>query len=1103
MYGQFVHRLIVKNRTWLSLFVVLWLAGSEAGAAAFNLPGISRVAAKQSSAVEIAEKARELAGKRQFEQAIQLSQQALKVAEQQFGPEDEHVAFILDDLAKWHYRLREVTCEAHGMGGGVNSLEEALSYSTRALAIIGNSYSVNSLPYASLANTQGSVLFGLGRLEEAERLYGRAHDTVVNLPHPLAVTTARNLGIIYRDMSEYDKSATFFEQALAGNRRLHGNDSVAVAKATLDLADMKLRQEATAEATELAIGARQVLATQVPVDLCDLASADVIIARVAIRESRLGDAEKRLRDAQKRLRDAGKETSLAGAAVLDSIGFIYVLRGQATEAEPIYKEVLEIRETVVGQTHPAIAQTFHSLAIVYKNLGQYGDAERFYKKAIEIFTKSFGPINASVAATRLERVLLLTERGASDEAIEEARAALSVYEKLKGPWEIKQGYALSALGFAQHRAAKLDTAAASFNRALQLMANVRGDQSSDLPPGLTELGEIYLRQGRLADAEASVSRAIAILEKDQAVTPHGLAKSLSTLARAQMKQGRLREALATAQRYVNVMRDRLDVLQRSLSAAALGENLNSRRLFEEFLEIVYSNLKEPDSDLNKLNAQMFEVAQFPQITDTAAALTRMAARFAPRQTELAPLVRQRQDAVEQWRAVDRMLTEHLSGKTSLPGKRELELRREHKKLTEEIEGLDEALRQKFPNYTELTNPRPVSLQTAQKLLKPEEALLLQLTGDTGTFVFLVRQNDVKLAHTDMNKIDLHRYVASLRNGLVAHRPPFDTTAAHYLYQNLIRPFEGNLNGIRNIIAVVDGAMQTLPLSVLLASPAAPPESSSNFQQLDLDFLARHYALSVVPSVSSLEALRSVVKPSKSKEPFVGFGDPDLKGPTSGASEIPADVVNKSIASIDLQALRLKPLPATRNELTALAESLEASENSLFFGEKATESAVKNTDLSRYRIIAFATHGLLAGESGLAEPALVLTPSNREPEIDDGLLTATEIANLKLDADWVILSACNTAGPEGRPGAEGLSGLAKAFFYAGSRALMVSHWQVESDATVLLTTKAIQEFSKDPAIGRAEALRRAMQVLMKGESKSDYAHPYFWAPFVIVGEGGKG
>ena len=104
------------------------------------------------------------------------------------------------------------------------------------------------------------------------------------------------------------------------------------------------------------------------------------------------------------------------------------------------------------------------------------------------------------------------------------------------------------------------------------------------------------------------------------------------------------------------------------------------------------------------------------------------------------------------------------------------------------------------------------------------------------------------------------------------------------------------------------------------------------------------------------------------------------------------------------------------------------------------------DLSDYRILAFATHGLVSGEmKGLAEPALVFTPPESGTEADDGLLTASEIATLELDADWVILSACNTAAADGTPGAEGLSGMAKAFFYAGARALLVSHWSVNSPA----------------------------------------------------------
>jgi CHAT domain-containing protein len=459
----------------------------------------------------------------------------------------------------------------------------------------------------------------------------------------------------------------------------------------------------------------------------------------------------------------------------------------------------------------------------------------------------------------------------------------------------------------------------------------------------------------------------------------------------------------------------------------------------------------------------------------------MAARFVPQKTELASVVRQRQDAVEQWRAIDRTLTEQLSSKTTLPRNREVELQRNLTELTEKIEALDEGLRRNFPQFTELTNPRPVSLETVQQLLASKEALLLQITTETGTFVFLVRRNDVSVARTHMNKKDLDSSVVSLRKSLdlqnirgLKDLPPFDTTAAHYLYQNLILPFEHDLNGTTSIIAIVDGAMQNLPLSVLLVRPAASPQRVANFKQLD--FLIRHYGLSIVPSVSSLKALRSGVKASESKEPFIGFGDPDLEGPRPGTQEIASEVVNKLVATVDLAALRsLAPLPDTSDELKALAHSLKAGTNSVFVGQNATESFVKSIDLSRYRIIAFATHALLAGEfKGLAEPALVLTPPRTGTTLDNGLLTASEIANLRLDADWVILSACNTAAPEGRPGAEGLSGLAKAFFYAGSRALMVSHWWVASGATVLLTTGAIQEFSDNPNIGRAEALRRAMR-----------------------------
>jgi CHAT domain-containing protein len=208
------------------------------------------------------------------------------------------------------------------------------------------------------------------------------------------------------------------------------------------------------------------------------------------------------------------------------------------------------------------------------------------------------------------------------------------------------------------------------------------------------------------------------------------------------------------------------------------------------------------------------------------------------------------------------------------------------------------------------------------------------------------------------------------------------------------------------------------------------------------------------------------------------------------------------------------LPETADELCAVARQLGADEREVNLGARATETRVKQLNgegaLGQARVLHFATHGLIASETesvakSLAEPALLLTPPDSATATDDGLLTASEVTELKLDADWVVLSACNTAAAGEDGSAEALSGLARAFFFAGARALLVSHWYVDSRAAVQITTTAFAELKRDPKIGRAEALRRAMLAAMndpgRPRSWTPAAHPAVWAPFVVVGEGG--
>ena len=176
-------------------------------------------------------------------------------------------------------------------------------------------------------------------------------------------------------------------------------------------------------------------------------------------------------------------------------------------------------------------------------------------------------------------------------------------------------------------------------------------------------------------------------------------------------------------------------------------------------------------------------------------------------------------------------------------------------------------------------------------------------------------------------------------------------------------------------------------------------------------------------------------------------------------------IRGTFADISELKKALPPLPETATELRKVAASVHADPADLFIGADATETRVKQEKLDQFRIVYFATHGLLAGDVAdfaklNAEPALVLSLPDHPTELDDGLLTASEVAQLKLNADWVVLSACNTASAD-KPGAEALSGLARAFFYAGARSLVVSNWEVDSDSAVALMTGTFAALAADP------------------------------------------
>ncbi len=413
----------------------------------------------------------------------------------------------------------------------------------------------------------------------------------------------------------------------------------------------------------------------------------------------------------------------------------------------------------------------------------------------------------------------------------------------------------------------------------------------------------------------------------------------------------------------------------------------------------------------------------------------------------------------------------------------------------------------IPQSLAAADIQPVTLAEARTSLGDGEALVLLRAGsDSLDGVLLERDGKTSIWRSSVRRDELEALIKSLRSGadMVTSRiPDFRIDEAVRLHGLIFGPVAPRLANVRKLIVLGDGPLQSLPYGILLTrKPAQAPKSAMEFRAAALPWLARTHAVALVPSVRSLATQRSGAVASRAERPFLGIGNPQLADAGAGARSIDVtSVFNASSGGFaDLAVLRrLASLPETEDELRQIASVLKANEEDIIVGRAANEAAVKARQLDQYRMIAFATHGALAGElAGTSEPGLVLTPPAEATREDDGFLSLSEIAGLKLDADLVILSACNTGTSDGRPRAESLSGLARGFFNAGARSLLVTHWTIPSDSAVRSTTGMVTARSRDPRMDWADALRVATLAIIDKEGPAEWAHPSFWGAYVAIG-----
>ena len=1027
-----------------------------------------------------------------YGEAGPLYRRVLAIRKKALGPNHPHVANTLINTANLY--------------SNQGRYDDAEPLYKRALAIrernLGSSH-----PDVALGLNNIAILYMLqSRYGDAEHLYKRAlaiREKAFGPDHPDVADSLAGLGALYMAQGQHKDSETLYKRALAIREKAFGLDHRNVAGTLHNLAILYSQQGRYTDSEPLRKRSLAIWEKVLGPDHPHVAASLNGLAALSHTWGRYGDAEPLYKRALAIWEKALGSDHPNVASGLINIASLYMAQGRYGDAEPLHKRALAIREKALGSTHPDVAQSHNGLGRLYVDQGRYDDAEPLYKRALAIREKALGPDHPDIAESLNNLANLYADLGRDGDGEPLYKRALAIREKAFGPNHPDVADSLTGLGGLYFDLDRYADAEPLFKRAVTIREKALGPDHPNFAFSLSNIAMLFKSQRRYVDATPLLKRAHAILEKAQGSTHPDVAFNLYIQAGLFEAQGLYSQALDSIRRAGSIHRDRAARGGKQRSGGGLSGQKKIGYVFSQHARYAWAVANAEPSRRALLVAEAFEAGQLALATSAAAAVAGMSARFAAGDDALARVVRAQQDAAQQWQHTDKKLIDAVS---QPPDKRngeiESQLRTQLASLDRTLTDLDDRLSLQFPEYAEMAIPRPVTLAEVRKLLNPQEALLSYLVTDEETLLWVVRRDGVRMLRIDFEREPLEAAVRDLRTGLdlnLSELPPFNTIQAFELYSRIFAPAEPLLRGIHHLFVVPDGPLQSLPLGVLVAEK--PHRVFADYG--GVPWLAKKYAMTTLPAVSSLKALKTFTKVAQASRPFIGFGDPVL----DGAPGFTRGILNKKLfkpqGGADIQAVRsLGSLPGTARELTAMARALRGGGDSLYLRGRATEQAVKTIDLSDIRVIAFATHGLVAGElGGLAEPALVLTPPKRATEENDGLLTASEVAKLKLNADLVILSACNTAGSDGSPNADALSGLAKAFFYAGSRALLVSHWPVDTDATIKLTTGMLAQIGSQRGIGRAEALRRSMMALMRA-ANSHYAHPAYWAPFVVVGEGGS-
>ncbi len=640
---------------------------------------------------------------------------------------------------------------------------------------------------------------------------------------------------------------------------------------------------------------------------------------------------------------------------------------------------------------------------------------------------------------------------------------------------------LHASAAANARQGDFSLALAEIDRASQSAAALKGGSDAVRSRIQVEQAALQVAAGQPEAGLLTATTASEVFARELADTPL-LARALLTQGIAQQELGRRTAAYDLFQQAIDVYTE---------NPAELGYE----RLWP-FIRVVLDLRRQGALSDDQAARDVFRAAQVMRSATAASDIAASAAQFEAGSGSAAA-------AVREWRRAQ----EDVQLLTAALSRRDLE--------AFERESLETQLASAQRDETRLRARRddvapeyraaietPVTLDRLQAALAPGEAVLLPLIGEPRSVVLLITSDDIVLESLIVGG-DAVGQITRLVRDSVSYRPDgriggFAVDTSWLLYNMLLTPIEAELASVSRLYVSPTGALQGLPFEVLVTedpTPLAAATAAGDYS--GLAWLGAKTPISYLPSPRSLVDLRDAAGASAAGRPFIGFGD--FRPGADPAAGI--DGVRRRACGPEVDAIRsMPPLPGTELELRRISEII-GPRAEIVEGEAFTEARVKSMSadgsLADYRMLLFATHGLLWPNADCFQPALAASSLELGPD-QDGLLESSEIRNLRLDAELVVLSACQSTDPLSETAAgEVLSGLTRAFLAAGSRSVLASHWEVDDAAAAEMLPAFFEAVEAGQPI---DAALRAAQAQLR--ARPEMSHPILWAPFVLFGDGAR-